>query len=89
MCLSWRSLPMNGGSRPADVSIPPTPETTRNARNRCTASALPFSSCPPASSYATACSVERRVASPTNTVPGSAAPWIREAVFTRSPATIP
>ena len=31
----------------------------------------------------------RRVASPTSTVPGSAADWIRAAVLTRSPATIP
>jgi len=29
------------------------------------------------------------VPSPTSTVPGSAADWIREAVFTKSPATIP
>src|SRR6266571_1507647 len=34
-------------------------------------------------------SVARRVASPTNTCPGAAADWIREAVLTRSPATIP
>ena len=34
-------------------------------------------------------SVARRVASPTSTVPGSAADWIREAVLTRSPATMP
>src|SRR5437867_2932112 len=31
----------------------------------------------------------RFVASPTNTAPGSAAPWMREAVLTMSPATIP
>ncbi len=35
------------------------------------------------------CSVARRVASPMKTAPGSATLWIREAVFTRSPATIP
>ena len=34
-------------------------------------------------------SVARLVASPTSTVPGSAADWIREAVLTRSPATMP
>ena len=31
----------------------------------------------------------RTVVSPTRTVPGSAIDWSREAVFTRSPATIP
>ncbi len=36
-----------------------------------------------------ASAVARRVASPTSTVPGGAMPWRREAVFTRSPATIP
>src|SRR6266705_7980 len=36
-----------------------------------------------------AASVARRVASPTNTEPGSATDWIRLAVLTRSPATMP
>ena len=34
-------------------------------------------------------SVARFVASPTSTVPGSAADWTRDAVLTRSPATMP
>ena len=36
-----------------------------------------------------AASVAHRVRSPTSTVPGSAADWMRLAVFTRSPATMP
>ena len=40
------------------------------------------------SSYAIAESLARFVASPTSTVPGSAADWIRAAVLTRSPATM-
>ena len=62
--------------------------TRRRARAR-TGSALPLSSCSPASSYAIAALGARRVASPTSTVPGSAADWTRDAVLTRSPATMP
>ncbi len=43
----------------------------------------------PVSSYTIAASVTWRVASPTYTVPGSAAACTREAVLTRSPATNP
>ena len=68
---------------------PPRAATTRSARHSGTGSPLPFSSCVPASSKATAASAARLVASPTSTVPGSAADWMREAVLTRSPATIP
>ena len=45
--------------------------------------------CSPASSYATAASDARLVVSPTSTEPGSAELWIRDAVLTRSPATMP
>ncbi len=54
-----------------------------------TGSGLPLSSKLPAGSHTIAASVMRRVASSTSTAPGSAAPWMRDAVFTRSPATMP
>ena len=43
----------------------------------------------PASSYTIVGSVARRVVSPTSTRPGSASVWIRAAVLTMSPATMP
>ena len=61
-----RTAPRDASTRPS----PPRPATTRTARQRRRGSALPFSSCWPASSYAIAASVIRRVASPTRTVPG-------------------
>ena len=89
MTLSSRSRPTNGDSRPVERSAPPRPPITRTARQSCTGSALPLSSRTPASSYTTAASVARFVGSPTRTPPGSATAWMREAVFTRSPATMP
>ena len=86
---SSRSRPTKGGSSPADLSAPPRPAVTRSARQSETGSALPLSSCSPAEEKAIAASVARFVASPTNTAPGSASDWIRAAVLTRSPATIP
>ena len=86
---SSRFRPTNGASSPAERIEPPRPATTRSARQSCTGSVLPFISCRPASSYAIVASVARFVASPVSTVPGSAADWIRDAVLTRSPATIP
>ena len=83
------SRPTNGASRPTDLSAPARPAVTCRARQRCIGSALPFIACVPPSSYAIAASDARRVASPTSTVPGSAADWMREAVLTRSPATMP
>jgi hypothetical protein len=65
------------------------PLITRTARHSCTGSDLPLSSRAPASSYTTASSVACLVDSPTSTEPGSATDWIRDAVLTRSPATIP
>ena len=73
---SSRSRPANGASSAAARPSPPRLATTRSARQSWTGSALPFSSCSPASSYAIAASDARRVASPTSTVPGSAADWI-------------
>jgi hypothetical protein len=52
-------------------------------------SVLPFSACSPAGWKATAARLASRVASSTSTEPGSATDWIRAAVFTLSPATIP
>ena len=86
---SSRSRPTNGGSRPPDFSAPARPAVTRTARQSGIDSAFPFISCEPASAYRIAASVARFVVSPTSTVPGSAADWMREAVLTRSPATIP
>ncbi len=54
-----------------------------------TGEALPLRCCSPAGSKAIARSAARCVASPTRTDPGAAADWSLEAVFTRSPATIP
>ncbi len=84
-----RSRPTNGASSPSLRKPPPTLATTRAARHRRMGSALPFISWFPASSYTIEASVARRVESPTNTCPGPAAAWMRAAVFTRSPATMP
>ena len=86
---SSRSRPTNGGSSPALRPTPRRAADTRTARHSATGSGLPLSSKLPAGSHTIAASVMRRVASSTSTVPGAAAPWIRDAVFTRSPATIP
>ncbi len=51
--------------------------------------ALPLSACSPAGSNAMAPLAARSVASPTRTVPGAAADCSRDAVLTRSPATMP
>ena len=79
MSRSSRSRPTNGASRPVDFSARRAPATTRSARKSCTGSAFPLSSCAPASSNAIAASEARCVASPTSTVPGSAADWMRAA----------
>ena len=54
-----------------------------------TGAALPLRGCSPAGSKAIALDAARWVASPTRTVPGAAADCRREAVLTRSPATMP
>ena len=61
----------------------------RCACQRGTGSSLPLSSCVPADAYAMDASDARFVDSPTSTVPGSAADWMRAAVLTMSPATMP
>ena len=86
---SSRSRPTNGASRPCDFSDPRRPDTMRSARHNGVSPSLPFSSKEPASSKTTVSSVARRVASPTYTVPGGALDWTRDAVLTRSPATMP
>ena len=50
---------------------------------------MPLSVWSPAGSNAIAREAARQVASPTSTVPAAATDWSREAVLTRSPATIP
>ena len=84
-----RSRLTKGGSRPAARSAPPRPAVTRTARHRRSGSDLPLTSCAPASSNPIAASAARCVASPTSTPPGGASDCTREAVLTRSPATIP
>ena len=66
-----------GGPRPAAPGM------------RGTGAALPLSSCSPAGSKAMAPAAACIVDSPTRTVPGGATDWRRDAVLTRSPATMP
>ena len=68
---------------------PPRRATTRSARYAGTGAALPLSTCSPAGSKAIASDAAWYVVSPTRTVPGGATDWRRDAVLTRSPATIP
>ena len=88
--LSSRSRPTNGASRPVERIEPRARRRPRGALATA-APARPFPSAraTPASSYAIDASAARFVDSPTSTVPGSAADWMREAVLTRSPATMP
>ena len=59
------------------------------ATNSRDGSVRPRSRCSPACSYAIAAEVSERVVSSTQTSPGAAIAWTREAVLTASPATIP
>ncbi len=86
---SSRSRPTNGDSRPTERPSPPRLAMTRRACHSWTGSAFPLSSRSPAAVYAIAASVARCVESPTRTVPGAAAAWMRDAVLTRSPVTMP
>ena len=63
--------------------------TTRRARQAGTGLALPLSACSPACLEGDGRDAARWVASPTRTVPGAATDWSRDAVLTRSPATMP
>ena len=81
--------PTNGGSIASLRLAPPRSPTTRSARHAATGSSLPLSVRSPTRSNAIAFPAAWNVASPTRTVPGSAEDWSREAVFTRSPATMP
>ncbi len=81
--------PTNGGSRTSARWRPPRSAMTRSARNAGTGAVLPLSSVSPAASKAIADAAARLVASPTRTVPGGATDWSRDAVLTRSPATMP
>ena len=86
---SSSSRPTNGASSVSDRFRPPRSATTRSARHAGTGAALPLSVCSPAGSKAIAFEAARCVASPTRTEPGGATDWRRDAVFTRSPATMP
>src|SRR5262245_49230808 len=86
---SSASRPVSGASKPSTRCDPPTPASTRVARQRCCGPALPFSACSPASANPTPPPASRCVAASTSPDPGSAAACTREAVFTASPATIP
>src|SRR4051812_19174868 len=93
----WKSLsirssgarPTNGASSCSIRPEPPRRATTRSARYAGTGAALPFSTCSPAGSKAIASAAAWYVVSPTRTIPGWATDWSRDAVLTRSPATIP
>ena len=86
---SSSARPTKGGSRTSERPRPPRSATTRPARQAGTGAALPLRTCSPAGSKAIARDAARIVASPTRTVPGGATDWSREAVVTRSPATMP
>ena len=86
---SSSSRPTNGGSSMAARPSPRRRATTAIARQAASGDSLPLSCCAPASSKLMAPEAARNVASPTSTVPGTAADWRREAVLTRSPATMP
>ena len=86
---SSSSRPTNGASSVSARFRPPRSATTRTARQAATGASLPLSVRSPAGSKTMALSAASREASPTSTVPGSAAPWRRLAVFTMSPATRP
>ena len=86
---SSSSRPVKGASRASLRLRPPRPATTRRARQAGTGASLPRRTCSPAGSKAIAREAARQVASPTSTVPAVATDWSRDAVLTRSPATIP
>ncbi len=83
------SCPTNPASSPSTRAAPLTPATTRVACQSRSGSAFPLTVNSPASAYAIDACVAPRVTSSTSTVPGSAADWTRDAVFTRSPTTRP
>ena len=86
---SSASRPVSGASSPSTRWLPPTPASTLVARHSRAGSALPFSTCSPASANPIALPASRCVGASTSTEPGSAAACTRDAVFTASPATIP
>ena len=89
MVRSSASRPVSGASRPSTRWTPPTADSTRVTRHSRCGSALPFKACCPASANPTPRPASRYVAPSVSTWPGSATVWIRAAVFTASPATIP
>ncbi len=88
-CRSSSARPTNGASRASVRLRPPRSAMTRVARQAATGAPLPLSVSSPIGSNAIARDAARNVLSPTITVPGSAAPWRRAAVFTESPTIMP
>ena len=86
---SSSSRPANGGSGRSLRPWPPRCATTRTARQAATGAALPLRIWSPASSNAIDAlrGAHRRLADENAT--GGATDWIRAAVLTRSPATMP
>ncbi len=86
---SSRSRPTNGASRPSDFSGPAPAGHHAQRPLELDRLALALEAVLPGILVGDRRLGGPRVASPTSTVPGSASVWIREAVLTRSPATIP
>ncbi len=86
---SSSSRPTNGASSVSARPTPPRWATTRTARDAGTGLALPLSAWSDVASKTIALPAAWRVASPTSTVDGAAAPWRRLAMLTMSPVTMP
>ena len=84
---SSSSRPTKGGSGVEPLPEPPRCPTTRSTRHAGSGSALPLTERSSTRVNRMAFPAARCVRSPTRTVPGSAADWRRDAVFTKSPAT--
>ena len=82
------SRPTRGGSIVPDRTAPASSRMP-SARHTRTGTVRPLTVCRPASSNSTARSHATRVTSSTSTVSGSAIDWMRAAVLTASPVTIP
>ena len=86
---SSSSRPTNGASRRSSRPRPPRSATTRSARHAGTGAALPLSRCSPAASYAIAPGRRALGRLADEHRAGRGADWSRDAVLTRSPATMP
>jgi hypothetical protein len=86
---SSRSRPRNGASSPSKRWAPPLPATTCSAVNSADGLRPALEEVLAGRGVGDRPGDAARVASSTSTVPGSAIDWIRAAVLTTSPATIP